>query len=80
MRSTRHVTTWILALALALLAVRCGSASRYDPPPSHTVDNSGAMHLPGLRSPQTTCVSCHGDDLRGGVVGVSCFACHGRRW
>ncbi len=49
-------------------------------PANHTLDKSGAYHKPGLYEPQSNCVSCHGDDLRGGTAGQSCFSCHDRKW
>lgn len=49
-------------------------------PTGHTVNKNGIMHKTGLNSPTTNCVECHGTDLRGGSVGVSCYSCHGKKW
>ena len=49
-------------------------------PDGHTVNKSGVMHRPGLTNPTENCVSCHGSDLKGGTVGVSCYSCHGKKW
>ena len=49
-------------------------------PEGHTINMSGAFHKTGLDNPQVNCVQCHGDDLRGGTSGVSCYSCHGQRW
>lgn len=72
----------ILLLTSMLFAIACSSpnASEYDAPEDHTVSKKGAMHKSGLKSPLENCVSCHGDDLRGGEVGVSCYHCHGKKW
>jgi hypothetical protein len=56
------------------------NGSRYDAPADHTISKDGAQHLPGLNDPEANCTSCHGDDLRGGSVGVSCYECHGQEW
>ena len=49
-------------------------------PSDHTVNKNGVMHKSGLTNPLNNCVSCHGSDLRGGDVGVSCYSCHGKKW
>lgn len=73
-----------LLLFLLLLTLGCSSPtenqSKYDAPEDHTVKKSGAMHKPGLNSPEDNCTTCHGDDLRGGTTGVSCYECHGKKW
>lgn len=70
-----------LLIAIAALALACGSASKYDAPADHNVDKDGARHLPGLRDPLKSCVGCHGADLQGGTdAKVSCFECHGKKW
>ena len=49
-------------------------------PANHTIDKGGTYHKPGLYEPLANCVSCHGDDLRGGTAPQSCFSCHDRKW
>jgi cytochrome c553 len=49
-------------------------------PSDHTVNEHGVMHKSGLHDPGTNCISCHGADLQGGEVGVSCYNCHGKKW
>jgi hypothetical protein len=46
----------------------------------HTVNKAGVYHMTGLDDPETNCVQCHGNDLRGGTSGVSCYQCHGQVW
>ena len=46
----------------------------------HTVNRGGFLHGAGLTNPSANCASCHGSDLRGGNVGVSCYKCHGELW
>jgi cytochrome c553 len=71
-------------IILVLLMLGCSSPtenqSKYDAPADHTVKKSGAMHKPGLSNPAENCAACHGDDLRGDTVGVSCYECHGKKW
>ncbi len=56
------------------------SKSKYNPPADHKINKSDARHKSGLYSPLSNCVSCHGDNLKGGSVGVSCFECHNKKW
>ena len=63
-----------LLAALAALS-GCGSSA----PSSHTVDEGGVMHHPGLEAPKTNCVGCHGANLQGDK-GPSCTSCHGVKW
>lgn len=49
-------------------------------PKTHTVDKDGVMHAPGSETPTKRCGACHGKDLQGGRVGVSCFDCHDQQW
>lgn len=69
---------------LAILTYSCDTGteneSKYNAPADHTVSKDGAMHKPGLQDPLTNCSSCHGQDLTGGSVGVSCYECHGKKW
>ncbi|MDX1584120.1 MAG: hypothetical protein R3338_11025, partial [Thermoanaerobaculia bacterium] len=48
-----------------------------NPPGNHTVDWEGVMHAPGAVS---KCKVCHGKDLRGGRVELSCYDCHDDVW
>ena len=52
----------------------------HNPPADHTVSKDGFMHKSGLQQPLVNCVGCHGSDLKGGTVGVSCFECHSTKW
>ncbi len=36
-------------------------------------------HVPGRMEPYTNCRLCHGDTLQG-LIGRSCYICHGRLW
>ncbi len=52
----------------------------FDPPASHTDDESGCKHAPGKNRPFTNgCAGCHGPDLRG-LIAPSCYTCHGKEW
>lgn len=81
MRAMSVLLVLLVTLALAL-AVACGDEDRslYNPPADHTVSQDGARHKPGFQSPLTNCTSCHGADLKGGTVKVSCYTCHGQKW
>jgi cytochrome c553 len=72
----------ILVLPLILLTSceKEENMSRYDPPADHTVSQDGAMHKSGFDQPLSNCTNCHGADLQGGNVEVSCFECHGKKW
>lgn len=51
------------------------------PPSDHTDVVKGIAHKPGKADPtKTGCTACHGADLKGGAVNVSCYTCHGRVW
>ena len=72
----------ILTVVLLFLAA-CGKdpvSSSGNSPSDHTVNKHRVMHKSGLTNPTTNCVSCHGPDLKGGDVGVSCYSCHGKKW
>ncbi|MEE4116076.1 MAG: hypothetical protein V2I37_07905 [Marinilabiliaceae bacterium] len=56
------------------------TGSEYNPPADHTISQDGFMHKAGLNDPLNNCATCHGADLSGGNVGVSCFECHGAKW
>ncbi|MCK5690306.1 hypothetical protein KAI87_13600 [Myxococcota bacterium] len=51
-----------------------------DAPFGHTVNKNGVYHKEGLENPMANCTMCHGSDLQGGAVGVSCTSCHGEKW
>ena len=73
----------ILIALISILFLSCSEGTNnpnYDPPDDHTVKKDGSKHMPGLRDPEINCISCHGDDLRGGETGVSCYECHGKKW
>ncbi len=36
-------------------------------------------HVPGPMEPYANCALCHGDTLQG-LIGRSCYTCHGRLW
>jgi len=81
MRS-RSRSPW-LALALVLACAACGGndpTGASNAPASHTVSQGGVRHAPGLNTPQQSCTSCHGADLRGGADAPSCYSCHGKKW
>jgi len=73
-------------LTIVLLAFMISSCEKsnnnpqYNPPADHTISNDGYMHKPGLQQPLVNCIACHGADLKGGTVGVSCYECHGQQW
>lgn len=81
MKTHASVKVSVILLAIALF-VGCERANdpNYNPPADHTISKSGFMHKNGLDQPLTNCVGCHGADLNGGTVGVSCFECHGTKW
>ena len=70
----------LVALFLFSCSFPSDNKSKYDPPEDHTVSKDGAKHKSGLKDPIENCVSCHGEDLRGGSSGVSCYECHGKKW
>jgi hypothetical protein len=72
----------LFTLLIAVAALGCSETTAPgNHPASHTVNKDGHWHMPGLQSPQGTCTTCHGADLRGGTGGQpSCYACHGQKW
>ncbi|MBI5486748.1 MAG: CxxxxCH/CxxCH domain-containing protein [Deltaproteobacteria bacterium] len=42
--------------------------------------SDGDVHGAAAEADLDACKSCHGDDLRGGAAGVSCYSCHGEGW
>ena len=72
-----------IILLLLVFMVSCekeNGSSNYNPPADHTISEDGFMHKSGLHQPLDNCVACHGADLQGGNVGVSCYECHGKKW
>ena len=70
----------ILIIPALIIGCERGNDSKHNPPADHTVSKDGYMHKSGLTEPLVNCVSCHGSDLKGGAVGVSCYECHGKKW
>lgn len=74
----------VIAIAGTFACSDDGSGGPVAPPEGavgHTERIDGAFHRAGLRDPETSCVECHGEDLRGGFAGEpSCFTCHGQKW
>jgi len=77
-----RVRTAIVIVAMMGLVGGCSeSVLPADSPEGHTVNEDGIAHMTGHGDPEANCVSCHGDDLRGGTNGEpSCFSCHGQEW
>lgn len=81
----RVATVLLFAVVLLGSAVACDDdddiTGSGNAPASHTVNEDGVRHLPGLMNPQANCTACHGADLMGGNNGEpSCFSCHGQEW
>jgi len=76
------VKLFVIFFITMVLFTFCSSPteSKYDPPADHNISKDGAKHKSGLNSPLENCISCHGNDLKGGTSGVSCFECHGEKW
>lgn len=74
------VITAILSFVMICACTKTSDGPQYSPPADHTISKDGYMHKTGLEQPLTNCTACHGDDLKGGAVGVSCFECHGTKW
>ncbi len=79
LHATAKVAAVTLVLAFIIGCEKTGT-SNYDPPEDHTISKDGFLHKSGLNEPMTNCISCHGDDLRSGTTGVSCYECHGKEW
>ena len=80
---SRGIRAALLIVALMIAISACtkdNPQDQFNPPADHTVSKSGYMHKPGLATPLDNCTSCHGADLKGGTVGVSCYHCHGQKW
>jgi hypothetical protein len=65
-----------------LLALIAGCSERNDKSPinpdtgRHVENWLPAAHMEAAKSDLGSCSSCHGDDLKGGISGVSCTSCH----
>ena len=84
-RNPRVRGMWTFFILILFLALAAGCESneeypQYNPPADHTISNEGVMHKSGLSDPQRNCTACHGADLKGGSVQVSCYECHGVKW
>jgi len=75
-----RVLILVLMLVFILACEKEDGPSGYNPPADHTISQEGYMHKSGLDNPLVNCVDCHGADLKGGSVGVSCYECHGKQW
>lgn len=74
------ISAVLLILAISYSCTKEKTGSEYNPPADHTISQDGFMHKAGLNDPLNNCTACHGADLTGGNVGVSCFECHGAKW
>lgn len=78
----------LIALAVVLIALACknpqdsnsSNNTSSSTPADHTTNVHGVKHKAGLNNASTNCTSCHGNDLKGGTAGVSCYQCHGKKW
>lgn len=66
-----------------------GASDACDEPPSDTGINEGYhpdgwadadQHGMGAKMGELPCINCHGEDLNGGLAGVSCDECHDKGW
>lgn len=61
-----------------------GDGTQSPAPADHTAINKDYHHMPGLFSPEASCVSCHGasleGDLTGGLTVPGCNLCHAKLW
>lgn len=67
-----------LDLKGGLSEVSCDSCHSFYPHPDgwREFEGHGRFVLVDLGNDTARCKNCHGEDLRGGRTGVSCFACH----
>jgi len=79
-RTAGKVLILLLMLGLVIACEKTNDLPKYNPPADHTISKDGFMHRSGLEQPLTNCAGCHGSDLKGGTVGVSCYDCHGKKW
>lgn len=80
MNPTKILFAFVFSLALLTFCTSPTEPTTSVSPSSHTVNKNGVMHKSGLTDPLTNCTECHGSDLKGGSVGVSCYSCHGKKW
>ena len=80
MKNIYHQLFFLLMACSFFVCSNPASSSKHDAPSSHTVSKNGAMHKSGYKTDTTSCVECHGNDLKGGTSGVSCYECHGKKW
>lgn len=52
------------------------SQSPFDPNTGHAANWLPAAHMNAARTDLASCNQCHGEDLSGGISGVSCTLCH----
>ena len=76
-----HISSFI-SIALAFIISGCPKKEypKFNPPPDHAKLMEGIPHKEGFKKPVKNCVECHGQDLRGGGSGVSCYTCHEEEW
>ena len=74
------IFSMVLIIPALIIGCEKENESKHNPPADHTVSTDGFMHKSGLQQPLVNCVGCHGSDLKGGTVGVSCFECHSTKW
>lgn len=79
-RAAGMASILLIMFTLMLACEEENGPSGYNPPADHTISQEGYMHKSGLDNPLANCVDCHGADLKGGSVGVSCYECHGKQW
>jgi mono/diheme cytochrome c family protein len=77
---TAGIVSILFLILFLVVACEKTKDSNYNPPSDHTVSQGGYMHKSGLAQPLANCVACHGNDLKGGTTGVSCFECHSKKW
>ena len=70
----------LLLSFVVLLAAGCGTPSdqsAFDADTNkHIADWIPVKHAPLAQADTASCKECHGEDLRGGISGVSCSSCH----
>ena len=63
-RISRPRLAAIVLVSLVALGAGCDDDPTLpvDAPEGHTVSQGGVAHMPGLRDPETSCVTCHGQE------------------